>query len=106
MGISVSGAILHVAEDSRGSYALDLKPASFVTYTAESRSAREFGVWFAAARTDNTGRYKAITALLLLRPDTPMLFQGQEYGAQHLSCILPITIAELAAWYSEGAPNF
>jgi maltooligosyltrehalose trehalohydrolase len=27
------------------------------------------------------GRYKAITALLLLGPATPMLFQGQEYGA-------------------------
>src|SRR5213075_537160 len=27
------------------------------------------------------GRYRALTALLLLGPATPMLFQGQEYGA-------------------------
>ena len=27
------------------------------------------------------GRYRALTALLLLAPQTPLLFQGQEYGA-------------------------
>ena len=27
------------------------------------------------------GRYKAMTALLLLAPGTPMLFQGQEFAA-------------------------
>ncbi|MEO6951740.1 MAG: malto-oligosyltrehalose trehalohydrolase [Polyangia bacterium] len=31
--------------------------------------------------TGNPGRIRALTALLLLGPATPMLFQGQEYGA-------------------------
>src|SRR5206468_2672252 len=32
------------------------------------------------ART-SPGRYRAMTALMLLMPGTPMLFQGQEFGA-------------------------
>src|SRR5205085_6071442 len=38
----------------------------------------------AGMRTDqltSPGRYRAMTAVLLLSPNTPMLFQGQEFGA-------------------------
>jgi len=65
----------------RGTVALDLPAASFVTYiqnhdqVANSLNGRR--------PNDLTApdRYRVITALFLLSPNTPMLFQGQEYGA-------------------------
>jgi maltooligosyltrehalose trehalohydrolase len=65
----------------RGLPALDLEPWTFVAYLQNhdqvANSARgERPNTIAAA-----GRYRAMTAWLLLGPATPMLFQGQEFGA-------------------------
>jgi maltooligosyltrehalose trehalohydrolase len=65
----------------RGTPSLDLKPAAFVTFIQNhdqvANSARGLRVH---ALTD-LGRYRAMTALMLLGPGTPMLFQGQEFAA-------------------------
>jgi maltooligosyltrehalose trehalohydrolase len=65
----------------RGQPALDLPPSKFVLFTqnhdqiANSRAGRRLH------QETSPGRYRALTALLLLLPQTPMLFQGQEFAA-------------------------
>jgi maltooligosyltrehalose trehalohydrolase len=65
----------------RGRGALDLRPAQFVRFTQNhdqvANSARGERLHQLAA----PGRWRAMTALLLLAPGTPMLFMGQEFSA-------------------------
>jgi maltooligosyltrehalose trehalohydrolase len=65
----------------RGTSALDLPPHTFVSYlenhdqVANSVSGRRLHQMSAS------GRYRALTALTLLGPATPLLFQGQEFSS-------------------------
>jgi maltooligosyltrehalose trehalohydrolase len=65
----------------RGETALDLPASKFVIFTqnhdqiANSRAGRRLH------QETSPGRHRALTALLLLLPQTPMLFQGQEFAA-------------------------
>ena len=52
------------------------------------------------------GRYRAITALLLLLPQTPMLFQGQEFAASSPFFYFADHKPELAALISRGRAEF
>lgn len=65
----------------RGTPCLHLPPAHFVLYLQNhdqiANSGRSERIQFLAG----PGRLRAMTALLLLAPGTPMLFQGQEFGA-------------------------
>lgn len=65
----------------RGTPALDIPPPAFVNFIQNhdqiANSARGERIHFLTS----PGRYKAITALTLLAPGTPMLFQGQEFAA-------------------------
>jgi maltooligosyltrehalose trehalohydrolase len=68
-------------EAPRGYPSLDLKPEAFVSFLENhdqvSNSARGDRVRVQTS----PGRYRAMTALLLLGPWTPLLFQGEEFGA-------------------------
>ena len=65
----------------RGTPAADLPPAAFVHYLenhdqlANSLDGRRLH------QLAEPGRLRALTALLLLGPQTPLLFQGQEFGS-------------------------
>jgi maltooligosyltrehalose trehalohydrolase len=65
----------------RGTPALDLPPHAFVSYienhdqVANSASGRRLH------QLSSPGRYRAITALTLLGPGTPLVFQGQEFAS-------------------------
>src|SRR6185503_1281405 len=52
------------------------------------------------------GRFRAITALLLLGPSTPMLFQGQEFGASTPFFYFADHHPELAKLVLEGRRRF
>lgn len=65
----------------RGSPGLDLHPAAFVTFTENHDQIANSGRGLRCREISSPGAYKAITALTLLGPGTPMLFQGQEFGA-------------------------
>ena len=57
-------------------------PTAFVDLPAEPRPGGQLGPRRAAAcRLTAPGCWRALTALLLLGPATPMLFQGQEFAA-------------------------
>ncbi|HWP42836.1 MAG TPA: malto-oligosyltrehalose trehalohydrolase, partial [Blastocatellia bacterium] len=65
----------------RGTPTFGLKPASFITFIENhdqvSNSARGQRVH----QLSDPAPYRAMTALLLLAPGTPLLFQGQEFAA-------------------------
>src|SRR5262249_37260644 len=65
----------------RGTPALDLRPAQFVTFTENHDQVANSGRGRRCHQLTSPGRFRAMTALLLLLPGTPMLFQGQEFAA-------------------------
>jgi maltooligosyltrehalose trehalohydrolase len=56
-------------------------PRAFVTYLDNHDQVANTGSGERLYRLTSPGRFRAATALLLLGPGTPLLFQGQEWGA-------------------------
>lgn len=65
----------------RGTPALDLPPTAFVHFLQNHDQIANTSRGYRAHQIASAGELKAMTALLLLMPQTPMLFQGQEFGA-------------------------
>jgi maltooligosyltrehalose trehalohydrolase len=65
----------------RGTPAWGLRPAQFVAYIENHDQVANSGRGERLGRLTSPGRLRAMTALLLLAPATPMLFQGQEFGS-------------------------
>ena len=68
-------------KNSRGTFGLDLQPTAFVTFLQNHDQVANTARGERPNVTASHGNYKALTAVLLLGPNTPMLFQGQEFGA-------------------------
>jgi maltooligosyltrehalose trehalohydrolase len=90
----------------RGAPALDLAPAQFVTFIENhdqvANSAKAMRCW----QMSSPGRFKAMTALLLLAPGTPMLFQGQEFSASSPFFFFADHNPELARLVAGGRKKF
>jgi maltooligosyltrehalose trehalohydrolase len=65
----------------RGTPAWGLAPASFVAFLENHDQVANTAGGRRAHQLTSPGRWRAMTALLLLGPWTPMLFQGQEFGS-------------------------
>ena len=65
----------------RGTSALAIGPEAFVGFIENHDQIANSATGERVRLTTSAGRYRAMTALLLLAPWTPMLFQGQEFGA-------------------------
>ena len=65
----------------RGRPALDLPPAHFVSFIENHDQVANAADGSRLHRLTSPGRYRAMTAYLLLTPGTPMLFQGQEFAS-------------------------
>ncbi len=65
----------------RGVPTRGLRPAQFVTYIQNHDQIANSGDGSRLDRLTSPGRLRAITALMLLAPGTPMLFQGQEFAS-------------------------
>jgi maltooligosyltrehalose trehalohydrolase len=65
----------------RGRSTLGTNPAAMVTYSQNHDQIANSGRGLRLQQLTTFGRYKATTAICLLGPGTPMLFQGQEFGA-------------------------
>jgi maltooligosyltrehalose trehalohydrolase len=64
----------------RGTPALDLPPAAFVTFMENHDQVANSAFGRRLHQFTSPARHRALTALTLLGPGTPMLFQGQEFG--------------------------
>jgi 1,4-alpha-glucan branching enzyme len=65
----------------RGTTTEGLEPAQFVNFTQNHDQVANMGRGLRQHHLAGAGRNRAVTALLLLSPGTPLLFQGQEFGA-------------------------
>ena len=65
----------------RGTRADGVPAPAFVTYLENHDQVANVGDGSRVRFYTSPGRYRAMTALMLLMPGTPMLFQGQEFGA-------------------------
>jgi len=90
----------------RGSPGLDLPPESFVLYLQNHDQIANTGRGERMQCLTSPGRLRAMTALLLLAPATPMLFQGQEFGASAPFYYFSDHDPELARLVKEGRTEF
>jgi len=65
----------------RGSPTFGVLPAAFVVYLENHDQISNSAHASRCRALSDPGTFRAITALALLGPNTPMLFQGQEFGA-------------------------
>jgi maltooligosyltrehalose trehalohydrolase len=73
-------------EAPRGYPTLGLPPETFVVFIDNHDQVSNCAFGDRARTQTSPGRYRAMTALLLLGPWTPLLFQGQEFGATTSFC--------------------
>ncbi|MBI2816457.1 MAG: malto-oligosyltrehalose trehalohydrolase [Acidobacteria bacterium] len=65
----------------RGTPAWGLEPRQFVTFLENHDQVANSAHGYRLTKLTDAGRLRAMTALLLLGPGTPMLFQGQEFAS-------------------------
>ena len=90
----------------RGAPALDLAPANFVTFLENHDHVANTGRGTRVRQLTSSGRNRAMTALLLLGPGTPMLFQGQEFGSTCPFLFFADHGPDLAKLVREGRAKF
>jgi maltooligosyltrehalose trehalohydrolase len=90
----------------RGTPALDIAPAAFVSFIQNHDQVANSGRGLRCHELTSPGRYRAMTALLLLGPATPMLFQGQEFAASSPFLFFADHKPELAGLVLKGRRKF
>lgn len=80
-GYLFQGQHYHWQRQARGTPALDLPPATFVNCLQNHDQVANSARGTRGHQLTSPGRWRAMTALLLLAPSTPMLFQGQEFAS-------------------------
>jgi maltooligosyltrehalose trehalohydrolase len=90
----------------RGTPAFDIGPASFVTFLENHDQVANSGVGKRLCSVTAPAKLRAMTALLLLGPGTPMLFQGQEFGSTAPFCYFCDMPGELQALIDKGRLEF
>jgi maltooligosyltrehalose trehalohydrolase len=79
-GYLFQGQIAKWPRKRRGTCAFGVPAARFVTYLENHDQVANSALGLRIRELTSPGRYRALTALWLLAPQTPMLFQGQELG--------------------------
>jgi len=90
----------------RGSWTGGLNPAAFIHFLQNHDQVANFGRGERIHQTTHPGVYRAMTALFLLSPQTPMLFQGQEFAASSPFVFFADHNSELASKVKEGRSEF
>lgn len=90
----------------RGTPALDLSPTHFVVFLQNHDQVANSVYGHRMHRMGSPGRVRALTALLLLAPCTPMLFQGQEFAASSPFLYFADHEPELAEAVRRGRAEF
>lgn len=90
----------------RGAPAFDLPPAAFINFIQNHDQIANSGRGERIQQLTSPGRYRAMTALMLLLPGTPMLFQGQEFAASSPFLYFADQQGELAGLVRQGRREF
>jgi maltooligosyltrehalose trehalohydrolase len=105
-GYLFQGQHYHWQRKPRGTPAWGLPPAAFVVFLQNHDQIANSARGFRLDRLTSPGRWRAMTALLLLSPGTPMLFQGQEFAASAPFLYFADFEPELAAAVRRGRGEF
>ena len=90
----------------RGTASLDLPAESFVLYLENHDQVANSGHGARLSTLTAPDKLRAMTALLLLAPGTPMLFQGQEFGSTRPFAYFADHDDELARAVAKGRREF
>ena len=90
----------------RGAYARDVPAAAFVAYVQNHDQVANSARGERLHALTSPGRWRALTALLLLSPSTPMIFQGQEFAASTRFSYFADHRPELAELVRKGRAEF
>jgi maltooligosyltrehalose trehalohydrolase len=90
----------------RGTPTFDLPPTAFVNFIENHDQLANFVQGKRVHWTAASGRHKALKALMLLCPQTPMLFQGEEFGASSPFLFFANHHPELAKLVRKGRREF
>ncbi len=90
----------------RGHPALDLDPRRLINFTQNHDQVANTIAGRRMPQETSPGRDRALTALLLLSPQTPMLFQGQEFASSSPFLYFADHAADLATMVGKGRKTF
>jgi maltooligosyltrehalose trehalohydrolase len=90
----------------RGTPALDLPPTAFINFIENHDQLANLVHGHRTHRVSCPGQHRAMTALMLLMPQTPMLFQGQEFAASATFTYFADHNPELAKLVRKGRTEF
>ena len=90
----------------RGTAAFGLPSSAFVTFLENHDQVANSAFGQRLHTSSSPGRFRAMTALLLLGPGTPLLFQGQEYNSSAPFLYFADHKAELQGSIAEGRREF
>jgi maltooligosyltrehalose trehalohydrolase len=93
-------------DQRRGTPALDLPPTAFINFIQNHDQVANSARGERVHELTSPGRYRAMTALTLLAPQTPMLFQGQEFAASAPFLYFADQKPELALLVHRGRRKF
>jgi maltooligosyltrehalose trehalohydrolase len=105
-GYLYQGQWYHWQKKRRGTPALDLPPRAFVSYLENHDQVANSPFGKRLHQLCSPSRLRALTALTLLGPATPMLFQGQEFASSSPFLYFADQKAELRTSVSEGRREF
>lgn len=105
-GYLFQGQWYHWQGKLRGESALDLPPAAFINFIQNHDQVANSALGLRAHLLTSPSRYRAMTALLLLAPGTPMFFQGQEFAASAPFLYFADHKPELAEQVAAGRREF
>lgn len=105
-GYLYQGQWYHWQRKGRGSPTWGVPPEAFVCCIENHDQVANSGRGARVRTLTSPGRYRAVMALLLLGPWTPMLFQGQEFGSTSPFVYFADHQPELAAAVRRGRADY
>ena len=105
-GYLYGGQLYDWQQKRRGTPTFGVPPAHLVHYLQNHDQVANTGLGTRVHQATSPGRHRALTALLLLLPQTPMLFQGQEFAASSPFLYFADHEPELARLVAKGRREF
>jgi maltooligosyltrehalose trehalohydrolase len=105
-GYLYQGQLSKLRKHRRGTPTYGIKPATFVMYLQNHDQVANSSRGLRCHELTAPGRYRALTALTLLGPGTPMLFQGQEFAASSPFLFFADHKSELSKLVYKGRSEF
>ena len=105
-GYLFQGQFYHWQLQPRGAPAWGLSPSQFITFLQNHDQVANSARGLRGHRLTSKARWRAMTALLLLGPSTPLLFQGQEFASSAPFLYFADFEGELAVAVRKGRREF